>query len=58
MSNKKILLYQGGRYFGAQKIHKAFQNILNEYVVDSYETVEIFSDMNFFEYSVIYNHYF
>ena len=53
MSKKKILLYQGGRYFGVQKNHKAFQNILNEYTVDSYETVEIFSDTNFFEYSAM-----
>ena len=53
MSKKKILLYQGGRYFGMQKNHKAFQNILNEYTVDNYEAVEIFSDKDFFEYSAM-----
>ena len=53
MSKKKILLYQGGRYFGVQKNHKAFQNILNEYTVDNYETLEIFSDTSFFECSAM-----
>lgn len=53
MSKKKILLYQGGRYFGNQKNHKAFQNILNEYTVDNYETVEIFSNTSFFEYAAM-----
>ncbi len=53
MSKKKILLYQGGRYFGVEKNHKVFQNILNEYTVDNYETIEIFSTKNFFEYSAM-----
>ena len=53
MIDKKILLYQGGRYFGIEKTYKAFQNILDEYTVDNYETVEIFSTIEFFEYSTI-----
>jgi len=53
MSKKKILLYQGGRYFGVQKNHKAFQNILDEYTVENYENVEVFSNTSFFEYSAM-----
>ena len=53
MIRKKILLYQGGRYFGIEKNHKAFQNIMAEYVVDNYESVDVFSNKDFFEYSTM-----
>jgi len=53
MVRKKILLYQGGRYFRIEKNHKAFQNILAEYVVDNYESVDVFSNKDFFEYSTM-----
>ncbi|TFG07119.1 MAG: ThuA domain-containing protein [Promethearchaeota archaeon] len=53
MTAKKILLYQGGRYFGIEKNHKNFQGILEGYVVDNYETVDIFSNKDFFEYSAL-----
>jgi type 1 glutamine amidotransferase len=53
MIRKKILLYQGGRYFGMKKNLKAFQNILDKYDVDSYETVNVFSNKDFFDYSTM-----
>ncbi len=53
MIRKKILLYQGGRYFGITKNHKAFQNILAEYIVDNYENVDVFSNKDFFDYSTM-----
>ena len=53
MTRKKILLYQGGRYFGMKKNLKAFQSILNNYDVDNYETVDVFSNKDFFEYSTM-----
>ncbi len=53
MIRKKILLFQGGRYFGMEKNHKAFQSILDNYDVDSYESVDIFSNRDFFEYSTM-----
>ena len=53
MSTKKILLYQGGRYFGIEKNHKVFQNILAEYIVDNYENVDLFSNKDFFGYSAM-----
>ena len=53
MTKKKILLYQGGRYFGIEKNYKAFQNILSDFMVDNYEDVEVFSDKDFFEYSAM-----
>jgi len=53
MIRKKILLYQGGRYFGIEKNHKAFQNILADYIIDNYENVDVFSNRDFFEYSTI-----
>lgn len=53
MTRKKILLYQGGRYFGIQKNHKAFQNILAEYIVDNYENTNVFSNKGFFDYSTM-----
>ena len=53
MVRKKILLYQGGRYFRIEKNLKAFQNILAEYIVDNYESVDVFSNKDFFEYSTM-----
>ena len=53
MISKKILLYQGGRYYGTEKNHKAFQNILADYIVDNYENVDVFSNRDFFDYSTM-----
>lgn len=53
MVRKKILLYQGGRYFGTRKNLKEFQSILDKYDIDGYENVEIFSNRDFFEYSTM-----
>ena len=53
MTKKKVLLYQGGRYFGMEKNYKVFQNILTEYIVDNYDNVKIFSTNEFFEYSAL-----
>ena len=53
MIRKKILLYQGGRYFGIEKNLKTFQNILTDYIVENYESVDVFSNRDFFEYSTI-----
>jgi hypothetical protein len=53
MTKKKILLYQGGRYFGTEKNHKAFQKILSEYFIENYEDVDIFSNREFFDYSAM-----
>ena len=53
MIRKKILLYQGGRYFGIEKNHKAFQNILVKYIVDNYENVDVFSNKDFYKYSAM-----
>jgi type 1 glutamine amidotransferase len=53
MVRKKILLYQGGRYFGTKKNLKAFQGILDTYDVDNYEDVDIFSNRDFFDYSTM-----
>ncbi|MFX1339405.1 MAG: ThuA domain-containing protein [Promethearchaeota archaeon] len=53
MVRKKILLYQGGRYFGAKINFKAFQNILADYIVDNYENVDVFSNKDFFEYNTL-----
>ncbi len=51
MVKKKILLYQGGRYFSTEKTYKYFKNILNDYTIDMYENVEVFSNKDFFNYS-------
>jgi len=53
MVRKKILLYQGGRDYGTEKNHKAFQNILADYIVDNYENVDVFSNRDFFDYSTM-----
>jgi len=53
MTKKKILLYQGGRYFSLEKTHQHFENILEEYRVDMYDSVDIFSNKDFFDCSVI-----
>jgi type 1 glutamine amidotransferase len=50
MVAKRILLYLGGRYAGIKRIHKFFQDILDDYQIDMYEDVNIFNNKNFFEY--------
>jgi len=47
---KKILLCQRGRYFKKDKTYSYFREILNDYIVDHYEEVEIFNNRDFFEY--------
>ena len=50
MSKKKILLYQGGRYSLLQLTYKYFKSILNDYIVDMVDDVEIFQQNEFFNY--------
>lgn len=50
MEKKKILLYQGGRYFFRKRTYKYFRSILNDYKVDHYDEVDVFSDRDFFRY--------
>lgn len=50
MIKKKIILYQGGRYFYRNKTYNYFKNILSDYVVDMYENVLIFGKKEFFYY--------
>ena len=40
---KKILLYQGGRYFGGEKTYNYFKDILNDYNIDCFDTREDFA---------------
>ncbi|MGV9202537.1 MAG: ThuA domain-containing protein [Promethearchaeia archaeon] len=48
-NSQKILLYQGGRYFFKKRTYRYFQKILDEYTVDMYKNVEIFSTRDFIE---------
>lgn len=50
MSRKKILLYQGGRYSSKDVSFKHFKNILTDYIIDTFEDVQIFNSDKFFEY--------
>ena len=48
-AQKKILLYQGGRYFFKNRTYRYFKKILNEYTVDMYKDVEVFSTKDFMD---------
>jgi type 1 glutamine amidotransferase len=47
MTKKKLLLYQGGRV-SHKRIHKLFQEILTDYVIESYKEVDVFNNRDFF----------
>ncbi|MFX1499811.1 MAG: ThuA domain-containing protein [Promethearchaeota archaeon] len=47
---KKIILCQRGRYFKKDKTSSYFKEILNNYVVDVYNDLEIFKKRDFFKY--------
>jgi len=49
-NRKKILLYQGGRDYNLDKTFGLFKNILNTYVVNCFESVDVFDNNDFFEY--------
>jgi type 1 glutamine amidotransferase len=49
-AKRKILLYQGGRYIHLEKTYNYFENILSDYIIDCFNSVEIFGTENFFEY--------
>lgn len=51
MTKKKILLYQGGRYTFREMTYKYFKNILQDYIIDMYEDVEIFGKKEFHDYN-------
>ncbi|MFX1378608.1 MAG: ThuA domain-containing protein [Promethearchaeota archaeon] len=47
---KKILICQRGRHFKKKKTSSYFKEVLNDYIVDIYEDVEIFNNRDFFDY--------
>ena len=50
LKKKKILIYQGGRYYNEEKTYNHFKNILTDYIVDCSINLDLLDGEDFFNY--------